>query len=393
MSHTSPTVQRALTWSVISITALLAACSDDDPAVTGVTGSHVAIATRSADYSAGRIDLHEVESGDRAFSYPATRSDIRAASDGSNVYQIARFQMDHLTKFVQGDNEVVYQYSVNDDDGVSANPYQLIFVNDQKAYLLRYGSDKIWIINPGADNEAGFKLGEIDLGAYDADAPNINSGVLVGDKLFVLMERLEGFNVNKQGYVAVIDTTTETEIDTGQGTADSLMGIPVGVQNPEGLQYNSANGLLYLTGRGNLFKADAAAAGGDRFTGGVVTVDPSSYEASLLLDDGDEDTNQGFFRSAVIIDATVGYVQSYTGGLSGNSTLRQFNPTTGTLADGAIAGIEAADLTVMAQAPGRQLWVALNGDTPVVNRIDIDSGDSVGSFNTELVPLNFAFVD
>ena len=386
-------LRRVLTLSAVTLSIGLTACSDEDIVITNdVTGSNVAIATRAADYTSGRMDLHDVATGNLSLSYPATGSDIRAASDGSNIYQIARFQMDNITKFETGSATVAYQYSVNGTDA-AANPYQLIFASENKAYLLRYGSDKIWIINPNADSEAGFKLGELDISAYDTDAPNANSAVIIGSKLFVLMERLEGFNVTKQGYVAVFDTTTETEIDTGQGTADGLMGIALGVQNPESLQYNRSNGLLYLTGRGNIFKADATAAGGDRFTGGLVTIDPTSYVPTLLLDDGTEDNNQGFFKSAIAFNADTGYVLSYTGGFSGTNTLRRFNATTGTLADGAIAGLEAADITVIAEAPGNQLWVAVNAATPVVNRIDISTDMSVGTFNTELVPLNFAFVE
>lgn len=389
-------LRRALTLSAVTLSIGLTACSDDDNVVTnGVTGSNVAIATRAADYTSGRIDLHDVVTGDLSLSYPATGSDIRAASNGSDVYQIARGQMDNITKFEAGTNTVVYQHSVSSEDvnDPASNPYQIVFASEDKAYLIRYGSDKIWIINPNSDNLAGFKLGELDISAYDTDTPNANSAVIVDGKLYVLMERLDVWSVVKQGYVAVFDTTTDTEIDTGQGTADGLMGIALGVQNPEGLQYNHSNGLLYLTGRGNIFQANATAAGGDRFTGGLVTIDPTSFVPTMLLDDGTEEENQGFFKNAIAINADAGYVLSYTGGFSGTNTLRRFNATTGTLADGAIAGLEAADITVIAEAPDNQLWAAVNGDTPVVNRIDLSTDESVGTFNTELVPLNFAFVE
>ncbi len=392
MTTKNSCTSRSLKLSVVALAIGLTACSDSDDGVKTYTVStdNVAIATRAADYGSGRIDLHNVTSGEHVFSFPATGSDIRATLNGTDVYQIARYQMDNITKFEAGSDATAYQYSVNGTDS-AANPYQLIFASDEKAYLLRYGSDKIWIINPNADTEAGYKLGELDISAYDTDAPNANSGVLVGDKLFVLMERLDGFSVDKQGYIAVFDTTTETEIDTGQGTADSLLGIPTGVENPEGLQYNDANDLLYLTGRGNIFQADDSE--GDRFTGGLVTVDPESYVATLLLDDGTEADNQGFFKNAIAIDGMAGYVLSYTGGFSGTNTLRRFNTTTGTLADGAIAELEALDITVVAKAPNNQLWVGINGDSPSVNRIDLSTDESVGTFNTELVPLNFAFAE
>lgn len=396
MSIYTTTLRKGLAASAVTLLLGISACSDDDKDAlslnddTSITGSKVAIATRAAGNTSGRIDLHSVATGDLSLSYPATGSDIRAASDGTNVYQIARYQMDHITQFTAATTDVAYQYSVNGEEN-SVNPYQLVFATEDKAYLLRYNSDKIWIINPNADSEANFKLGELDISAYDTDAPNANSATIVGDKLFVLMERLNGYAVEQQGYVAVFDTTTDTEINTAQGTANGLLGIPVGVQNPESLHYVNANGLLYLTGRGNIYAADASA--GNRFTGGIVTIDPESYIANMLLDDGTEEDNQGFFKGAAVIDASAAYLLSYTGGFYGDDTLRRFNPTTGTLTDEAIAGLENKQLTVIAEAPNKQLWVGVSADSPYVERIDVDTDTSAGSFTTELVPINFAFFD
>lgn len=382
---------------------VLTGCDDNNSGTVtsaGVTGSKAAIAMRAADYTSARIDLHDVANADLLLSYPAAPiSDIAAATDGASVYQIGRLGMDNLTKFVGDTNEVAYQFSVNGEE-TGANPYQIAFASEQKAYVLRYGSDKIWIINPSADTEAGFKLGELDVSAYDTQgAPEVGGGVVVGDKLYVMMERLDGWDVVTQGYVAVFDTNTDTEINTGQGTEDGLLGIATGVQNPESLQYSEANGFVYLTGRGNVYGAEG---GADRFTGGVVSIDTESYEATLLLDDGTEAENQGFLQKAVITGADAGYVLSNTGGYSGLSTLRRFNPTTSALQDGAIAELETLDITTLAHAPGNQLWVGVNKtetvgtetvSMPYVQRVELADDSAGDSFDTALVPLNIIFVE
>lgn len=394
---------RKLALGSTLLALVLTGCDDNNSgavASAGVTGSKAAIAMRAADYGSARIDLHDVANGDLLLSYPAAPiSDIAAATDGTSVYQIGRLGIDNLTKFVGDTNEVSYQYSVNGEE-TGANPYQIAFVSDQKAYVLRYGSDKIWIINPSADSEAGFKLGELDVSAYDTQgAPEVGGGAVVGDKLFVMMERLDGWDVVKQGYVAVFDTNTDTEIDTGQGTEDGLLGIATGVQNPEYLRYSDANGFLYLTGRGNAYGAEG---GADRFTGGVVSIDTASYEATLLLDDGTEAENQGFLQKAVITGADAGYVLSNTGGYSGLSTLRRFNPITSALQAGTIAELEALDITTLAHAPDNQLWVGVNKtetvgtetvSMPYVQRVELTDDSAGDSFDTALVPMNIVFVE
>ena len=112
---------------------------------------------------------------------------------------------------------VIFETSTNDGtDTASSNPHDLVFVDSQKGYLLRYGSPNVWIVNPSATSASEFKIGEIDLSAYDADGvPEATRAVIVGDRMFVFMQRLELFAPTLPGVVAVIDTTTDTEIDTG----------------------------------------------------------------------------------------------------------------------------------------------------------------------------------
>jgi hypothetical protein len=375
----------------------LAACSSSDSAPTDtsdpdvMTSSFAFAATRASDYGSGRIDRISLTNGNTVDgSYPATLSDIAVTTDDTNVYQIGRFNIDSITRFDAVDTSITdYQYSVNDDSPNSANPYSLAFVNESKAYLSRYGSTELWIIDPRGESEASFRTGGIDLSAYDADVPNMSDAIIVGDKLFVLMERLTGFVPDKTAYIAVIDITTDTEVQTNQG-ANGLLGIQLSVTNPTGLQYNAETGDIFVLGRGNYF--ENAAVTGDFHSGGIEVIDPDTYDHQLLIDDGTDTGNQGYFYRLKVINASLGYLLTYQS--FGVTTLRTFNPTTGLLSDDLVEGLQEVDITVLAHGPDNHLWVGINDAAPGFYRIDLTTGvvaDEIVA--TELIPIGLTFIN
>lgn len=381
--------------------AALSACSgndnDNDSDTVSDPSSLLAFtATRANDFSSGRTDRISLETNTVSGSYTATGSDIRVVSDDRSLYQIGRFSLDNVTKYDIDDTSApIYQYSLIDLDaanGEGANPYTIVFVDDTKAYVIRYGSSRIWIVNPSAQSQEEFKTGELSIAAYDLDiTPEANSAVLVDGKLFVLMERLErpAFEVNKVGYVAVFDTATDEEIDTGMGGADGLNGIPLGVQNPTALQYSSADDMIYLVGRGNSF-ADAAE-GLERYTGGVEAIDPESYIRETILDDGTEETNQGFFNNLLVTSGSRAYLT--TSASFANNTLRTLNPVTGLMDDSAVTNFSGLDITTTALDPLNRLWVGLGGDTPGFRLLDAIDGSELNiAIDTALVPINVVFI-
>lgn len=373
----------------------------NDPDATANPNNRAFVATRADDYSSGQVErivLHEIsEQHDGA--YPATGSDISVEAGITHIYQLGRSNLDSITKFDPDQLDgVVYQRSVAGDD-VFANPYQLIVADITTAYLIRYGSDKIWIVDPSATEDEDFKTGELDLSAYnDGDGfPEPNSALLIGDRLFVMMERLESFLPVQQGYVAVFDTTTGEEIDTGKGEADGLKGIPLGVNNPIALQQPEEGGLIYAVGRGNFFAQDASA--GDRFTGGIVAIDPETYAVNLVLDDGDETNNNGFIVNALATDAENAYVVHQRG--FGDDVLLKLNLSSGELAAGSVAGIEGVAITTLAKGPMDRLWVGRDSRdqagepvSPGFTLLDlVDDSVSVEKVATQLVPINVVFLD
>jgi len=331
-----------------------------DPLGNGPDGAALAFVSSAAfDFTAGQIE--RLDLGNEFASTgttPATGSDIRVATDGTDVYEIGRFNLDTLTRFATDDlDDPVYQYSVNGEES-TVNPYSIVFLNENKAYVIRRNSPLLWVVDPSSDTEANFLLSTIDLGAYDGDAkPEMSDAVIVDDKLFVLMERLDDdFAPRQNGYVAVIDTDTDTEIDTGEGQ-DGLFGIALQTSNPAGLQYLEESDEIYVVGRGNIFGNEAVEA--DPYNGGIETIDPDTYRNDLLLDDGTTDDNDDFFVDALVISPTRGYVLTYAGFRV--TTLRTFNPMTGMLDEAPVEGLVDQDISVLALGPQERLWVGING--------------------------------
>lgn len=372
--------------------------TDNPPLGSGISGQYAFAATRASDYGSGRIDRISLNDGNVVDgSFPATTSDISVASDGKDVYQIGRYKLDSITRFDPVDTSIVdYQISVNDPDEsiVSANPQSIAFIDSTKAYLTRRGSDKLWIIDPDPDATENFKLGEIDLGAYDTDLPDMTDAIIVDDKLFVIVERLlEQPNLDqipdKKGFLIVIDTRTDQEIETNQSVSD-LKGIELLVTNPTALQYNEMTGEIYVVGRGNYYEDPDIT--GSFYSGGLQAIDPTTYQQTPLIDDGTETDNQGFFYDAEIINSQLGYLLTYTGYTE--TTLRTFNPTLGTLNDTLFEGLQDTDITLLEKGPDNHLWVGINDSTPGFVRIDLGTGlMATERVRTELIPTALTFID
>ena len=330
----------------------------------------------------------------------ATGSDIRVATDGEDVYQIGRFQIDSLTRYSTEElRDPVWQYSVNGEE-VASNPYDVVFASETKAYVIRYGSPFVWIVDPTAERLEDFKTGEIDLGAYDTNdgVPNMSDAVLVGDRLFVLMQRLDEtlrFAPTLDGYVAVIDTTTDEEIDTGRGEG-GLPGIALETSNPEGLYHFEAANELHVVGRGNIFENENVLEDGDvvadPYDGGLETIDLDTLETGLLFDDGTAEDNRGFLADALVVSPDKGYALFYESFRV--TTLRAFNPLSGVVSDDVVAGLEDVDVSTLAVAPDGLVWVGLPDETAPGFTVLDPSDDSVAleRVATEFDPLNVVFV-
>jgi hypothetical protein len=394
-STSKSSISAVLLSAIIAILAIpaLAFSQSDQTAI---------VATAAADYSSGAHSIISVDpvGGPRSVqnNLLPTISDIMVVAYQNHFYRLERFQADNIAKFdIAAPDTPVYQYSLMDSaETGTGNPHGMIFLNENKAYILRYGKTKAWIVNPSAASEADFKIGELDLSAYaDSDGiPEMDSGVIVDDVLYITLQRLDrnnGYVPSNTSYVALFDTATDTEIDTGIANNDGVKGIPLPTKNTGAIQYLAANDTIYIQCTGDM---GSSWSGRDpEYSGGIVTIDPSSHKAALLLDDGDDANHPyGNISGLAVVSADKGYFVAYAGW--GDNTLYSFSPNSGTvngpvsadLTNKNIAGMQAG--TFLDQ--NNILWVCNQTDAEVVllNTADDTIDEKI---NTNLNPIMVAF--
>jgi len=307
-----------------------------EPVHCAVTQTAV-VATVAPDYSSGAHSVISVDpvGGPRTFEndLDPTISDITVSSYSNFFFILERTGRNNVTKFnVNAPGDVMWQWSTEGAE-TNSNPHDLVFASAEKAYLLRYGCNTAWIVNPSATEESGFKIGELDLSAYSVGgiAPGMHSGVIADGKLFITLQRMDATWTAQTAYVAVFDVSTDTEIDTGKGSGD-MLGIPLPIKNPGAIQYLAENTTIYVQGTGRYY-------GTLEYSSGIAAINPSSYDVSMVLDDGDEtDHPYGFIARMAILSATKGYFVGYAGW--GDNTLYSFNPSDPSPVGTAIQGFE-----------------------------------------------------
>jgi len=366
-------------------------------------GHTAVIVSAAGDYSSG---AHSVVSVDpvgcpRAITQDLvpSGSDMTVAAYGEHFYRMERSGANNITKFhVDQPETPIWQYSTEGDE-TGSNPHDLIFVNESKAYLLRYGSSTLWIVNPGATSEADFKIGEIDLSAYaDGDGnPEMHSGTIAGGFLYVTLQRIDfsggwGNYVYHTPWVAVFNTSDDTEVDTGKGDG-TRKGIPLPMENPGAIQYLASNNTVYVQGVGQYT---------DEYTGGIAAINTTSYEPTLLLDDGDAtDHPYGAISGMAIVSPTKGYFIGYAAW--GDNTLYTFNPSdpdpSGTVVSGlenlSIGGMETGVYTdqndmiwICASAYDSATWSLTDPKIIILNTTTDEIDETI---NTHLTPLRVVF--
>ena len=393
---------RTLSCAAAGILIALGAAGFLNTATAAVTETAV-VSTVASDYSSAAHSVIAVDplGGPRAVQndlLPTATSDITVAAYQNFFYRIERFQADNVTKFdISAPDAPVWQYSTNDaHDTGSSNPYDLLFVSAEKAYLLRYGTTRAWIVNPSAADASGFKIGELDLGAYadDDGIPEMSGGTVAGGKVFIALQRLDqdnGWIPSNTAYIAVFDATTDTEIDTGIPNDDGVKGIPLPIKNIGTVQYLAENDRVYVQGVGDY--GSSWSARDPEYSGGIVEIDPLTYAVDMVVDDGDADDHPyGNISGMGIVSADKGYFVGYAGWA--DNTLYAFDPATGDVfgpANDDLKGKNIAGMEAGAYADNNgMLWVCNQTDAQVVilNTADDTIDETV---STNLSPTRVVF--
>ncbi len=372
-----------LSWSVTTV------------GFAGLTQTGV-VATAASDWSSGATSVISVDpvGGPRTVrnNILPTISDISVVAFGKYFYRIERFNADNVSKFdIAAPSVPIWQFSTKDKGETgSSNPHDLVFLNSQKAYLIRYGAKTAWIVNPSATKESQFKIGQLDLSAYGGDdgIPDMTAGVIADNKLFIILQRLEEYCPTQTAYVAVFDLHTDSEIDTGRGR-NGLMGIPLPIRNPQTIQYLPEVDKIYIQGAGAF---PGICSQDQEYTGGIVSLNPKTYATTMVLDDGNASNHPyGSISGMLVASPQKGYFVGYA--KWGDNTLYRFNPASGAVA-GAVPNFQHINISGMESGTyldkNKMLWVCNQSDheVDILNTVSNVIDERVP---TQLNPLKVAY--
>ena len=244
----------------------------------------------TTDFSTGSTAFLAANAAEAEVNLLGIHSDAVGHYHDGRVYIVNRLGQDNILVLDAMDLRTpLTQFSV----GNGANPHDIEIVAPDKAYVTRYETASLLIVNP----QNGAELGEIDLSAFaDADGlPEVSQIVRVGDRLYLSCQRLDrngGWGPVDVSYLIVVDIATDTLVDV-DSDAEGVQGIALSIANP--------NSMAVI---GEQIAVGVVANFGDR-AGGVEIVDTATNR-SLGLAVSEEDLG-GDITSMVLVDQNRGY--------------------------------------------------------------------------------------
>ena len=387
----------------LALSALALLACNDNVNISPVSLSEDAaavIAVRSAGYDSGAHSVLGLALPISAQNNldASSSSDLGVVGGTGHFYRIAKFGSNQISRYsAAAPGTPVYTYSTDSVDGEQSNPYDLIEVSATKAYLLRYGSGKLWVVNPAAATEAQFKTGEIDLSQYDVDGvPEMATAVLSDGLLYVGLQRLENFSATQSSYLAVIDVASDMEVDTRPvDSAASLLGVDLDVRNVSQLKVVPSNGTVVALASGG-FDSNFA----PLYDGGIVTVEPSSnFKTTLVFNDAADHPDAAGRILDLAIDSAQRAYLTVSSGFDFDAgyervSLYSVSPLTGDIGGAtAVANFADIDLGDIALDALGRLWIGrTDSAAPGITVLDADNSVVEALVNTQLVPINIAFI-
>ena len=365
------------------------------------TPSFAVVQTVAPDYSGSEVvTLDPATEVVTSGYYIKDGSDYTVRSYKNDVFHIGRFFIDTIAKYNADALDVeTWSYTTQDSgDSTSRNPYDIVFLNEAKAYIVRYGSSKVWIVNPQADSQESFKMGELDLTDYvpadnSAGTPSPAAATIADGKLFIAMQRMSDSYTPGTAYIAVFDTETDLEIETNANAGDMVMGIPLVGVNPLGGSVVNKDGVVYVTTRNSYTDTDLSFSR-------IEAIATGDYALTTVLTAGDiADNTAAFIESSVIVSATKGYFvvgeTFFTPYYHVLSTVYSFNPTTGEILAANVAETGNESISHMTLDAANYLWMSVsNPESPGVDIVNTETDvKALPRLATELNPGAIAFIE
>lgn len=278
--------------TVIIISQFLIACdlSNDDNDKNGFNVFDDITIIQSVGSGESHIEFTDgisiVESG----FLPQTATDYATFAKGEFFYQLGKFNIDTIQKYHIDNPELGYYpnngFSLRDtNDSVSANPHELIFIDESTGVITRYGKNEAWVVNLDAQDASDFIIKKLDLNHHvasttDSDAdPEMSMAFIANNKLFITLQNLEGWTPTDNAKVVVFNTQSWEEIDTDPIT-DGTQAINLTLKNhSSGALYGNK---LYL---GSLVYGSSSSIPATPNTGGIEVINIDDYSISVATND------------------------------------------------------------------------------------------------------------
>jgi hypothetical protein len=168
----------------------------------------------TTDYTTGTLSVVDLDTRAVTADVAMVSPDPFARWHDGLLYVVNRLGYDNVQVIDPANGyATVRQFST----GSGTNPQDIAFASASKAYVSRLGSPDLLIVDP----RNGSPTGTISLASWaDGDGiPEAAHMAMVGDLLFVALERLTNFVPADTGLVVVIDTRADTVFDADPFTA------------------------------------------------------------------------------------------------------------------------------------------------------------------------------
>jgi hypothetical protein len=331
-------------------------------------------------------------------------TDLGVTVHGDAVFVFGRYGQDWLARFdLARPGHPVYQYSTKTGAESSMNPRVVVIADDNTGFVFRYQSDISWIIDPSPADEAGFKLGEIDLSAYaTGSAPaypaNPVKALVDGTVMYVVLERTNNWTYDVPAILLTFDISTPAS-PVITDAHDLIVRSPNQMVQLGTKLYIAGWGIVSWTGKGQHTPA-----------GGIEEVDLSggvgAYVSTLRVDDdaagashdtyGNSYLYDGFTADVAVMSATEGFIYIAEWNDPAVYKVHPFNPATGAV-DTATTILDGINLSRIAVGPDGRLWCSasawygLGTDAGIYSVAPSAPYAMTGPVGTGLEPTDFAF--
>ena len=219
----------------------------------------------TTDYTTGSSSVIRLDGSHTAdLDVASVHSDAVSRWYRGLIYVVNRGGADNIQILDPEENfSTLDQFSV----GNGSNPQDIAFVSETKAYVTRYDSNQLWIVNPST----GAHTGSIDLSSLaDGDGLcEMDKMIITGGILFVSIQRMDRDNYwlpAGTSYLAAVDCDADTLIDT-DSSSPGVQPITLSYTNPfSDIQFNRFDGTLLVSSVGSWGIND----------GGIEVIDPEA---------------------------------------------------------------------------------------------------------------------